>query len=119
MNNVDDVEELSGEVIDISTWKHKLNQLAAEGSDTQIQLPKALAGRRVDRQEVANAFLTSFELVGGVPRLALYADSHYDEFIKIFGRLMPKETLTVHDGEIVIKHAIAPSALDDETGERR
>jgi hypothetical protein len=101
------------EVIDISTWEARMHELAAEKSDTQIRLPSAIGGRRVNREEIANAFLTSFEMVGGVPRLAYWADQNYGEFVKIFGRLLPKETLTTHNGEIVVKHAVAPSKLDE------
>ena len=104
------------EVIDISTWEARLNELAAEATDTQIRLPRQLAGRRVNRDEIANAFLTSFEMVGGVPRLSLWADGNYSEFMKIFGRLLPKETLTVHDGKVELVHKIMPSKLDEEVG---
>ena len=107
------------EIIDISTWERKLNELAAEESTSQIRLPAKLQGRKVHREEVANAFLTSFELVGGTPRLALWADANYGEFVKIFGRLLPKETFTTHDGEVKLVHAVAPSPLDLETGRPR
>ena len=101
------------EIIDISTWEQRLKELAAEESDTQIRLPATIRGRRVNREEIANAFLTSFELVGGVSRLSLWADGNYTEFVKIFGRLLPKETLTTHNGEITVRHAVPPSALDE------
>lgn len=107
---------VEGELIDISTWQQKLARLATEQKQDQISLPRTLAGRRVNREEIANAFLVSFELIGGVPRLALWADEHPSEFFKIFGRLLPKEVLTTHDGVVTIKHAIQPSKLDDEHG---
>ena len=101
------------EVIDISTWERRLTEVAAENTDSQIRLPREVKGRKVNREEVANAFLMSFEMVGGVPRLAQWADENYSDFMKIFGRLLPKESVTMHDGEVTVKHAVAPSKLDE------
>lgn len=97
----------------VAEWERKLDLLAAETSDQQIALPKKIQGRRVNREEIANAFMTSFELVGGTPRLALWADGNYGEFVKIFGRLLPKETMTVHEGKIELVHSVPPSKLDE------
>jgi len=105
-------QAIEGEVISIAEWESRLNELALETSATQIRLPKTLAGKRVNREEIANAFLVSFEMIGGVPRLASWADSHYSEFVKVFGRLLPKETLTTHDGEITVKHVVPKTGLD-------
>lgn len=112
---------LEGEIepdlkLQVADWQSKLIQLASEPTDAQIRLPSNLQGRKVKREEIANAFLTSFELMGGVPRLAVWADKNYGDFMKIFGRLLPKETLTVHDGEVVFKHVVPTSPLDDEMG---
>jgi hypothetical protein len=112
-DNTTEEQELTGEVMDLSTWERKFELLAAETDQGQIRLPTQLKGKRVNREEIAMAFLTSFEMVGGVPRLALWADANYTEFAKILGRLLPKESLVVHDGELVVKHAIQPSKLDD------
>ena len=101
------------EVMDLSTWEGKLQDLAAEESDTQIRLPARTKGKRVNREEIAHALVTSFELVGGVPRLAYWADANYGEFMKIMGRLLPKESIQVHDGEVRLVHAVPPSKLDE------
>ena len=45
------------------------------------------------RQEICNAFIETFELVGGVPRLALWANDpeNYKDFLNLLMRLAPKE----------------------------
>jgi hypothetical protein len=103
------------EVMDLSTWEGKLQELAAEPTDAQIRLPARTNGKRVNREEIAHALVTSFELVGGVPRLAYWADANYGEFMKIFGRLLPKESIQTHNGEVKLVHAVPPSKLDEQT----
>ena len=105
---------VEAEIIDLSTWQQRFNELANEQDidAPAIRLPRK-NGKRVNRADIEAAFVNAFEMVGGVPRLALYADANYGEFIKIFGRLLPKESLQVHDGEIRLVHAIAPSKLDE------
>lgn len=109
-----DNSEPTAELIDISTWQQRLEDLAHEQEvdAPQIRIPKALRGR-VNREEIASAFLQSFNMIGGIPRLAMWADEHPTEFYRIFGRLLPKESLTTHDGEIRLVHSVPPSRLDD------
>lgn len=45
--------------------------------------------RAVSRKRVERAFLNAFELIGGVPRLALWADQNPTEFYKLYARLLP------------------------------
>jgi len=44
--------------------------------------------RVVGRKRVEKAFLTAFELIGGVPRLVLWADQNPTEFYKLYGRMI-------------------------------
>jgi hypothetical protein len=44
--------------------------------------------RSVGRRAVERAFLNAFELIGGVPRLVLWADAHPGDFYKLYGRLL-------------------------------
>ena len=45
--------------------------------------------RAVSRKKVENAFLNAFELIGGVSRLALWADQNPTEFYRLYARLLP------------------------------
>lgn len=46
--------------------------------------------RRVSRKHLESAFLTSFELIGGVPRLALWADQNPTQFYQLISKLFPQ-----------------------------
>jgi len=66
------------------------------------------------RKDVVNAFQSAFELVGGVPRLALWANENYTEFTKLYARLLPSQSSSAlgESNVLRIEMAIAPSALD-------
>lgn len=46
--------------------------------------------RSVSRKNLEQAFLTSFELIGGVPRLALWADQNPTQFYGLLSKLFPQ-----------------------------
>lgn len=46
--------------------------------------------RTVSRKHLEQAFLTSFELIGGVPRLALWADTNPGAFYSLCSKLFPQ-----------------------------
>lgn len=50
-------------------------------------------GRLFSRKAVEQSFLECFELIGGVPRLAIWANDpeNYGEFLKLLSKLLPKE----------------------------
>lgn len=48
------------------------------------KLPKALKG-----QKAADAFQAAFDLIGGVPRLALWADKNPSAFFSLYSKLIP------------------------------
>lgn len=83
---------------------------------TQRQIDRA-SGRKMKRptrKEVEDAFIETFELVGGVPRLAIWAskESNYGEFLKLYARLIPKE-VSEEAGQIFIYESnVPPSALN-------
>lgn len=68
---------------------------------------KKLANSNVERiwsaREIKNAFIESFELIGGVPRLALWANEpeNYPLFMKMLLTLAPKETGNAVQGQIL------------------
>lgn len=86
-------------------------QSLAESGKNLTRLPK----KKFDRDKVVLAFQEAFELVGGVPRLAMYAHNNYGEFLKIYGKLLPAANLLEHTGqmEITITPTLPRSKLDD------
>lgn len=66
------------------------------------------------RQDVAMAFQRAFQTVGGVQRLALYANENFGEFMKLYARLLPSTAVVLGDAAVQrIVHAIGPTALDE------
>ena len=71
--------------------------------------------RDIKRKRVVSAFEDAFELIGGVPRLAHWADTHPTDFFKLYARLLPVEASqkVTHDGGVVVKHILPKSNLDE------
>jgi len=89
----------------------ELSGLATSGNGvSRISVP-----RELKRQRVVNAFQDAFELIGGVPRLAHWADTHPTDFYKLYARLLPAEASkkVTHDGGVVIKHVLPRGPLDE------
>jgi hypothetical protein len=75
------------EYSDVATECKELSGLAQSGNGvSRISVP-----RELKRQRVVNAFHDAFELIGGVPRLAIWADGHPTDFYKLYARLLPAE----------------------------
>ena len=67
------------------------------------------------RKQIEQAFLESFELVGGVPRLALWAakDENYAEFLQLVMKLAPKDAGKVEGGRVLeYRSNVPPSPLN-------
>lgn len=76
--------------------------------------------RIYSRKRVEQAFLEVFELIGGVPRLALWAnqEENYGEYLKLFAKLMPK-TDTKEVATLLEYHSRVPqSALNRREPEK-
>lgn len=75
--------------------------------------------RGSQRERFLTAMAEAFEIVGGVPRLALWADKNYTEFAKILGKQIPglvQNAISVKtNGPVTIVSAIPPSFLDGES----
>lgn len=68
-----------------------------------------------NRKKVEQGFLQAFESIGGVSRLALWANEHPTEFYVLLSKLFPKEIEQKVKGSIVVQHALARNAaLDGE-----
>lgn len=74
------------------------------------------------RERFMQALAEAFEIVGGVPRLALWADKNYGEFAKLLGKQVPglvqNALLVKASGNVTIVSAIPASPLDGEQSER-
>jgi hypothetical protein len=70
--------------------------------------------REFKRQRIAEAYDEAFELIGGVRRLALWANLNDTEFYKLYGRMLPtgSQVDVNNSGELVVKHVLPPSKLD-------
>lgn len=89
----------------------ELTQLATSGNGvSRISVP-----RELQRKKVVNAFQDAFELIGGVPRLAHWADQSPSAFYKLYARLLPTtaQQQLEHSGEVIVKHILPRGPLDD------
>jgi len=92
--------------------QHMTHTFKVMSERASLQVPKT---KEFKRQEVVDAFRHSFELIGGIPRLAAWAHHNPTEFYKLYGKLLPSQA--VHDfgggdGVLRIVHSIAPGPLD-------
>lgn len=66
------------------------------------------------RTDVVNAFQRAFTMIGGVQRLALWANANPDKFYPLYARMMPSTSIQFGvAARQIIEHAIPPSPLDD------
>lgn len=72
--------------------------------------------RKFDRQRFLDAMAEAFESIGGVTRLAMWADANPTEFYKLMGKTIPQANLLDIQGkfQMQILPAMPPSALDEE-----
>lgn len=70
--------------------------------------------KEFSRKEVVRAFQRAFELIGGVPRMAIWADANPTEFYKLYARMLPSQASSAlgESNEMVVRHVIARSPLD-------
>jgi hypothetical protein len=67
--------------------------------------------RSISRKNVENAFHTAFELVGGTPRLAIWANDNPTDFYKLYSRMLPQQMDSKVQGAIQL--VVPRSPLDD------
>lgn len=77
------ITDLASDLQEIGVSKD-LSSLLSRGL-TQSSLP-----RQLRTQRASAAFQQAFEIIGGVPRLALWADRNPDKFYPLFARLIPQ-----------------------------
>lgn len=83
---------------------------------TQRQISLASGGkpRKIKRREVEEAFLEAFELVGGISRLAIWANNpaNYGDFLKLYSKMIPKEMAEDAGQTFVYMSNVPASALN-------
>lgn len=82
-------------------------------------IPKRLKPQRdgFTRQDVVNSFQNAFQMMGGVQRLALWANAHPDKFYPLYTKLLPATSFQFGSQDLQqIHHAIPPTALDMHPG---
>lgn len=101
--------------------EQELNQIAAVPKTNGAL--KFTRSTKVTRQDVVTAFTNAFQMIGGVDRLALWADQNPSEFYKLFGKLMPPAASDILDGtrEFIVRHVLpepniqtGPKPIDGE-----
>ena len=66
------------------------------------------------REKIAAHYQDAFDLIGGVPRLALFAHEDPEAFYKQYARLILAEAKNTFDGEIRIIGFVQPTSLDGQ-----
>tara|TARA_R110002020_G_scaffold58106_5_gene159523 strand:+ start:149 stop:595 length:447 start_codon:yes stop_codon:yes gene_type:complete len=100
-----------GDVVADDTMERTFRHMS-ESRAQQLRIPRS---KEFSRKDVIDAFESSFELIGGIPRLASWAHLHPTEFYKIYSKLLPSQAqheFGGKDGVLRIVHSIAPGALD-------
>ena len=87
-------------------------------SERQIKLASGVPlERNYQRRELEQNLMEVFELVGGVPRLAIWANNpkNYGAFLKLLAKLLPKELPEDIAKQIIYQSSVPHSALNDHS----
>lgn len=90
---------------------------------TERQLARMQSGVERDwsRKQIQDAFIETFDLVGGVPRLALWANdpANYKDFLNLLMKLAPKEQMGEKANAAIVYQSLVPqSSLVKRNGEQ-
>lgn len=93
----------------------KTFEIVESRADARHPLPTLIKKRDgFNRQDVVNAFQRTFDMIGGVPRMALWADKNPDKFYALYSRLLPSAAINIgQNSQVTIVHAIGPTPLDE------
>lgn len=78
-------------------------------------IPHDYAFKLRDRRTVELSMQACYELIGGVPRFALWANENPTEFYKIYARLLPEQSKAQASTQIIIQSNVERNALDSIT----
>ena len=98
------------EDLPVEDWDQTMQKIASQELST-LRVPR---NTQVSRKAVINAFVNAFELIGGVPRLALWAHSNPRDFYKLYARLLPSQASAAlgESNEIIVRHILPRTSLD-------
>ena len=112
-NTPTNVQFLTGEEYDAQMAEMDATFLALSEKNKTLTVPTK--DTPLSRKRVVRAFTDCFEMIGGVPRLALWANENPGDFYKLYGKLLPSQTAAMleENNEQVIKHVIPRTKLDE------
>tara|TARA_R110002020_G_scaffold171233_2_gene361203 strand:+ start:198 stop:599 length:402 start_codon:yes stop_codon:yes gene_type:complete len=89
-----------------------MGPLTALSNNKTIRVPR---NPHFTRKDVVQSFQSAFELIGGVPRLAIWANENETEFFKLYSRLLPSQASSAlgESNTLKIELAVKPSPLDE------
>jgi hypothetical protein len=83
------------------------NQASTGNTSLDTLLQKGLYGKRLPKalkgQKAADAFQSAFDLIGGVPRLALWADKNPTAFYALYSKLIPSSVKTDITARVIVE----------------
>lgn len=87
------VEEDANDELQQHFYTAAMAQGTSGSADLDLLLRKGLYGARTPRElkskKAADAFQSAFDLIGGIPRLALWADKNPTAFFSLYSKLIP------------------------------
>lgn len=84
------------------------------GKDLPL-IPHDYAFKLKDRKSVEISMQAAYELIGGVPAFALWANENQTEFYKLYARLLPEQSKAQANTQIIINSNIDRNELDNIT----
>lgn len=106
-------EEEQDKTLEIVDWDTVMSRIANKGVPGQrLVIPR---NKEFSRKDVVQAFQDAFELIGGTPRLALWANQNEGDFFKLYSRLLPSQASSAlgEANEMVIRHVLPKGPLDE------
>ena len=103
------IENETEEIVS-ADWDKTMEELARP--HTRMRIPR---NSEFSRKDVVQAFSNAFELIGGIPRLALWAHANESDFYKLYARLLPSQASSAlgETNELIVKHVLPRSPLDE------
>lgn len=96
-----------------------MNALQAKLTERQIaRMANPNVTKMYTRRMIEDAFLETFELIGGLPRLAIWANEsgNYETFLNLLMKFAPKERVGPQGGKTIeYRSIVPPSALNAQT----
>lgn len=102
-------------IFDESLYSEQMDEVLSDISRKCRAVTQA-PRRKFEREKFLSALDEAFELIGGVPRLALWADQNPTEFFRLYGKTIPQANLLDIQGKMSMQilPALPRSPLDGE-----